>query len=143
MEHYHLQWLTVAKVNISTAAKLAGISRVTLYKKHIQTGQISVDKDPRGRPVIDTSELLRVFGSLYTYEHNETVNVLHEETPEETQKTDDCKAKIAMLETLLEQQKQELRHARDEISWLRQRIEATEQKQLAGPETRRRWWWPW
>ena len=133
----------MAKVNISDAAKLARISRVTLYKKYIQPGVISVDKDARGHPVIDTSELLRVFGNIYTAKHKDGVNALLEETPKETTETVSCKAKIEALEALLEQQKQELRQAREEIAWLRQRVEAAEQKQLAGPGTTKRWWWPW
>lgn len=51
-------------VSISKAAKLAGISRQHLYKKYINPGQISVLKDGDNPPMIDTSELLRVFGRL-------------------------------------------------------------------------------
>lgn len=51
-------------VSISEAAKLAGVSRTTLYKKHIQTGTLTVTKNHQNRPEIDTSEIFRVFGSL-------------------------------------------------------------------------------
>lgn len=54
----------MAKVSISEAARLAGISRPTLYRK-IDAGEISVERD--GDSVqIDISELLRVFGELKT-----------------------------------------------------------------------------
>ena len=54
----------MAKVSISAAANLAGVSRSTLYRTYIEKGLISVSKDQKGKPCIDTSELLRVFGIL-------------------------------------------------------------------------------
>lgn len=60
----------MAKVSISEAARLAGISRPTLYRK-IDAGEISVERD--GDSVqIDISELLRVFGELKTPGSHET-----------------------------------------------------------------------
>ncbi len=51
---------------ITEAARLAGKSRSTLYKTYIETGKLSVGQDSAtGRPVVDTSELIRVFGALY------------------------------------------------------------------------------
>ncbi|WP_312284077.1 hypothetical protein [Candidatus Igneacidithiobacillus taiwanensis] len=37
----------------------------------------------------------------------------------------------------------QLAEAKEREEWLRSRIEAAEQKLLAGPETKRRRWWPW
>lgn len=54
----------MARVSISKAAKLAGISRASLYKTYLNKGVISVSRDSTGKKYIDTSELLRVFGSL-------------------------------------------------------------------------------
>jgi hypothetical protein len=54
----------VAKVSISEAARLAGVSRQHLYKRFITPGALTVEKDGEKPPVIDTSELLRVFGEL-------------------------------------------------------------------------------
>lgn len=51
-------------VSISEAAKLAGVSRTTLYKKYIAQGKLTVLKNAKNLPEIDTSELLRVFGVL-------------------------------------------------------------------------------
>lgn len=52
----------MTKVSISEAARLAGVSRQTLYRK-IDAGEITVERD--GDSVqIDLSELLRVFGDL-------------------------------------------------------------------------------
>lgn len=54
----------MAKVSISEAARLAGISRQHLYKKWITPGLLTVEKDGENPPAIDTSELLRAFGEL-------------------------------------------------------------------------------
>ena len=54
----------MAKVSITAAAKLAGVSRSTLYRSYIDKGLLSVSKDQKGKRCIDTSELLRVFGAL-------------------------------------------------------------------------------
>lgn len=59
-------------VNISEAAKLAGISRTYLYKKYINTGIMSVSMDKNGNKVIDVSEIVRVFGKIVDV--NEDVN---------------------------------------------------------------------
>lgn len=53
----------MAKVSISKAIKLSGVSRSTFYKSYINKGLISVE-DERGKKRIDTSELIRVFGEL-------------------------------------------------------------------------------
>lgn len=56
----------MAKVSISEAARLAGISRPTIYKM-LNSGQLnftSVVKAGKNVKVIDTSELIRVFGAI-------------------------------------------------------------------------------
>ncbi len=54
----------MAKVNISQAAHMAGVSRPTIHKK-INTGELSTEK-ANGKTFIDVSELERVFGTLVT-----------------------------------------------------------------------------
>ena len=54
----------MARVSISEAAKLAGISRNSLYKTYISKGRITVSGDKSGKKYIETSELLRVFHEL-------------------------------------------------------------------------------
>ena len=53
------------KMNISQAAKAVGKSRKTLYR-HIDAGKVSVEKDATDSPVIDVSELQRVYGKVDT-----------------------------------------------------------------------------
>ncbi len=131
----------MAKVTISEAARLANVSRMTLYRRYIRTGVLSVEKDNLGNPKIDISELIRVFGELpgSCSDRSDTVQKDAERTSSTSLISKDDTACIA----LLQERTEELRLAREEISWLRARIESAEQKLLTGPETKRRWWWPW
>lgn len=56
---------TVAKtlLNLSQAAQAAGITRRTLYN-HIKQGKVTVSRDGKNNPVVDVSELIRVYGNV-------------------------------------------------------------------------------
>ena len=54
----------MALVSISEAARLVGINRSNLYSSYINQGKLSLSRDAKGKPKVDTSELLRVFGSF-------------------------------------------------------------------------------
>jgi len=54
----------MALVNISQAARMAGKSRMTVHRR-IKNGELSIQNG-----LIDTSELLRVFGELVTHDKN-------------------------------------------------------------------------
>lgn len=56
------------KYSISEAARIAGVTRKTLYK-HIDKKPISTEQDENGRPVIDASELMRVYGDQCRFNH--------------------------------------------------------------------------
>ncbi len=103
-----------------------------MYRKYIRTGQISVEQNRDGKPQIDTSELLRVVGAI----HVGTAADTQKEQSDTGMYNDVIRAELAACQ-------EALRLAREEIAWLRSRVEAAEQKLLAGPETKRRWWWPW
>lgn len=53
----------MAKHSISEASKLTGKARSTLHR-HIKEGKLSKGQDVDGQPVIDTAELVRVYGPL-------------------------------------------------------------------------------
>lgn len=55
----------MAQVSISEAARLTGKSRKTLHT-YISNGKLTKVTDTQGKPKIDTSELIRVFGELVT-----------------------------------------------------------------------------
>lgn len=53
----------MAKVNLSKAAVLVGKNRTTIWR-HIKQGKVSIERDRDGNPLVDTSELIRVYGEL-------------------------------------------------------------------------------
>jgi len=53
----------MAQLGISAAARAVGKDRGTIHR-YIKSGKLSASKDATGNPVIETSELLRVFGEL-------------------------------------------------------------------------------
>lgn len=102
----------MAKVSISEAARLATISRQTLHKK-INAGLLSVERDGVNPPVIDTSELTRVFGELKGLGHepettSETVTVL--------------KAELKATRELLADRENQLLEARERETWFKQHV---------------------
>lgn len=62
----------MAQVSISQAAKMAGISRTTMYR-YIADGKVSKQNGK-----IDTSELIRVFGDLSNKNDTNETETLHD-----------------------------------------------------------------
>jgi excisionase family DNA binding protein len=53
----------MASHSVTEAAKLAGVTRRTIYR-HIKAGKLSASVTGGDNTVIETSELLRVYGAL-------------------------------------------------------------------------------
>jgi hypothetical protein len=51
------------EVNLTTACKMVGISRTTMYNRYVNNGGLSVKKRDK-QVFIDISELIRVFGNV-------------------------------------------------------------------------------
>lgn len=119
----------MALVSVSKAASLVNRDRKVLYRDYIATGRLSVTKNGRGHIQLETSELLRVFGSFDT----ETMNrdkPPHGETPD-----------VALRE--LEKLRQENAYLKEKLDAqaanlddLRQALKMLEYKQAP----KRRWW---
>lgn len=110
----HKDKAKMALVSISEAARLAGISRTHLYKKYLAEGILSKTQDEQGNSVIDTAEILRVFGKLHGDNSvTDEVNIpLHEELQAENSV---LKAKIEMMERLLEEREARINDLKDSI----------------------------
>lgn len=105
-------------VTISEAARLAGCTRTNLYKSYINQGKLSVTQDHLGKPKIETSELLRVFGSLQG--DSQPGNAVGQHlTPPSFQQD-------AGKDTIIEMLRQQLQEAKEEAAereqWYRQQI---------------------
>lgn len=53
----------MALLPVSKAAELVGLNRKTMYS-YVRSGKVSASKGAKGALLIDTSELIRVFGVL-------------------------------------------------------------------------------
>jgi len=103
----------MAQVSIMEAARLSGISRSNFYKNYIRHGKISVTKDHQGRPQIDTSEIIRVFGEL----QSDSIP-LCPETQEDTRRyTTD-----SVLEALNRSLATQLEEAKERELWYRKQL---------------------
>lgn len=103
----------MAKVSITQAAKLAGLSRSYFYKKYINTGTISIISE-NGTKAIDTSELIRVCGQLSP--------IGNESKQEDTAERDRT---ISLLESQLQEARDQIRKGEERELWLMQQLEKT------------------
>jgi len=134
----------MAKVNISEAARMVGKSRSHLYEKYINTGAITVDSDREGRKVIDTSELIRVFGSLHIDDNTKDVREVNKGHIENNHND----MVVSALQSENEVLREYLRAREQEVAWLREQISKTtalltHQRDNLGPKQGKRWWWLW
>jgi len=139
----------MANVSISEAARLAGISRPTIYKL-MNSGQLnftSVVKAGKTVKNIDTSELIRVFGTIGSIPSatDFTVNPEQKITQVNSANLQDLQHKIELLQKENEGLKEAVASRDDHISSLRQAMLLLEHKQgtqqPSPPPTR--WWQFW
>jgi len=139
----------MATVSISEAARLAGISRPTIYKL-INSGQLnvtSVVKGGKSVKAIDTSELIRFFGTIESFSvaTDFTVNSEQDVTRFNSHDLQDLQHKIELLQKENEGLKEAVASRDEHISSLRQAMMLLEHKQ----EPQRpspppvRWWQFW
>jgi hypothetical protein len=101
----------MALVNLSQAARLAGISRTHLYKRYIEPGKISIDRSDPKAPMVDTSELLRIFGTLaeHTYEDSSGSVRVQEFTSTEYNQNRPLQPEVIVLREQLQAAREQLR----------------------------------
>jgi hypothetical protein len=126
----------MAKVNVTEAARLAGIGRAHLYRKYLSpkdkdgkllTPLLSVERDHQGNTTIDTSELLRVFGKLCETPGNIVSGDFS--IREETIKRDAILTTLATEATLLHEQltmaKEQIRSLQSDKEYLKTKLDET------------------
>lgn len=140
----------MARVSISEAARLASVSRPTIYKL-LKSGELSytsVVKHGKAVKAIDISELMRVFGALEAASERKSDAVKFD--GESTQVNSDFLLSLQHQVALLQAENAGLKdavNARDEhISSLRQAMQLLEHKQLSSEmpnPTTSPWWRFW
>ena len=114
----------MAKVSISEAIRMTGVSRSHFYNKYINKGLISVLVED-DKKLIDVSELIRVFGNVHVegtdQEHIRTIGNINE--------TSDKAKIIELLEQQLLESKQREMEAKNREEWLLKQIDELRQQQ--------------
>lgn len=101
--------------SVTEAATLAGVTRRTIYR-YLKQGKLSATVSSDDRTVIETSELLRVFGALTQPEVTEVTAGSHENK----------EAGVALLLA-------EIRDMKGEIASLKQTVEELRETMLLPP----------
>lgn len=144
----------MARVNVSRAIELAGVSRSTFYSSYIKQGRVTVSRDSAGKKYIDTSELLRVFGELKETEPdtpNTQPNSSTEHPTEQLRTPDKTEPNSLLLELeklKLERQnlKERLSAAQEREQWYKKQIDTLTdtmrllEDQRPRQKPNRRWW---
>jgi len=114
------------KYSISEAARIAGVTRKTLYK-HIDKKPISTEQDENGRLVIDASELMRVYGDQCRFNHEndnkESVSSTQVSTDVSTQDSIEIAVARKELEMLKTQMATERDSFEEQIDYLRKKLD--------------------
>lgn len=140
----------MARVSISEAARLASVSRPTIYKL-IKSGELSytsVVKHGKSVKSIDVSELMRVFGALNVVSEStsDVVNFDDVSTVVNSDFLQDLQHQVALLQAENAGLKDAV-NARDEhISSLRQAMQLLEHKQSTSDPQKvpaKPWWHFW
>ena len=137
----------MAKVSVSEAARLAGISRTNFYKSYVKTGKITVERADDGKPTVDTSEILRVFGRLQDDSNDseqKEQKITHENIPNVSAAIE---AEMKAVRDLLNVKEEQLSEAKDREIWMRKQLEELttaikliEDKREQQPIKKKRWW---
>ena len=141
----------MARVSISEAARLVKVSRPTIYKM-INSGTLSytsVVKHGKAIKVIDTSELIRVFGSLdgvidtVKYDVKYDVKSDAESTGINSVGLHDLQHRIALLEAENDGLKGAVKARDEHIDSLRQAMQLLEHKHEPSSPPHSPWWKFW
>lgn len=113
----------MALVTITEASKLTKKNRTTLYR-YIKEGKLSKTTDETGKDKLDTSELLRVFGSLHATDKTTLHNTekQHNTTQKDDVKINELQQKIQQLEQQLLNRDELLKAKDDHIGSLKQAL---------------------
>lgn len=125
----------MALVSVTEAARLTGKNRATIHR-YIKQGKLSQISDATNTKKVDTSELIRVFGSLTSSSATplQSVPMQHDATPKTDQSVALLQQKIALLEQLLESKNNELQRQDEHIDSLKQAMLLIESKLPTTPE---------
>ena len=134
----------MTQVSITKAASLAKVSRSTFYRSYINNGKVSVTNDNQGNPVIDTSELLRVFGVLHDTVEGQDTGGVREANDPNILVISELESELHRVRDILRLREEELHKAEERELWLREQL--TNSQRLLEHHNKhqpRPWWRLW
>lgn len=129
----------MALVSVTEAARLTGKNRATIHR-YIKQGKLSQTSDATNGKKVDTSELIRVFGSLTA---TPATLPQGDATPKTDQSVALLQQKIALLEQRLESKNNELQRQDEHIDSLKQAMLLIESKLPIAPIPTKKSWQFW
>jgi len=131
------------QLNMSQAAQAAGITRRTLYN-HVKQGKVTTSRDKKNNPVIDVSELIRVYGNVslpvkkiptVTHRENTQVNFSSEQLQAMQKEIAELKLAVTNMledktarESERKQYEEDRRKYQEELSTLNEKLERERKK---------------
>ena len=108
----------MSKLTLTEAVKIIPVSQATLYRD-LKKGKVSFETNGKDRRLIDVSELERVYGELKTPEQSgkgseNTAETIIEKSQVLSLTNNDNQNKIAMLETQVQELKDQITAEREE-----------------------------
>lgn len=126
----------MALVNISKAAQLAGTTRSNLYNSYINQGKLSVTKDHLGKPKIDTSELIRVFGTLKNVGDTSAIDTVGQENTDNKV----YEELVQVLKSQIEEMREREEFYQRQILDLQQNVKLLTNQNEGRVKTKKKWW---
>lgn len=131
--------MSKSKVSVVEAAKMAGVSRATFYR-HITEKKISTTQDDKNNTVIDTSELVRIYGNkLRTLEEIEKEEIDQiDENETDRDSSQGLKIQVDMLKERLrdfnEERNRERTQLSSQIEALKAQLDRAEEQRIKSEE---------
>ena len=146
----------MAKISISEAARLTGKNRTTLHR-HIKSGKLSKFLDNDNAPLLDTSELMRVYPTFKAPVAVQEVAGVLQSNSKQQLATGDATAEIELLKLKLQHAEEKIaieegrrheserreREAKEEVNRLLNIVEKHTYLLAAAPEqesVKKSWW---
>lgn len=146
----------MAKISISEAARLTGKNRTTLHR-HIKSGKLSKFLDNDNAPLLDTSELMRVYPTFKAPVAVQQVAGVLQSNSKQQLATGNVTAEIELLKLKLQHAEEKItieegrrheserreREAKDEVNRLLNIVEKHTYLLAAAPEqesVKKSWW---
>ncbi len=99
----------MSQVSITEAAKMAGVSRATIYND-IDSGTLSFETGPKEKKMINVSELQRVYKTLKSPEDSDNSKDVEKRQERQIEQSNGAGGQIAVLQERLEAEKKRCEH---------------------------------